>query len=69
MSYREADISYERPKAWVLDDKKRNCYTVFLVGCTHSTSDSSYARDEDGLSIAKARADYLDRKQHELFRY
>lgn len=62
MSYREADIAYENPKAWVLDDKKRDCYTVFRVGITHSVSDSSYARDADGLSIAKARADYFNRR-------
>jgi len=62
VSYREADIAYENPKAWVLDDKKRDCYTVFRVGITHSVSDSSYKRDADGLSIAKARADYFNQR-------
>lgn len=61
MSYRESDIAYELSSAWVLDDKKRDCYTVFRVGATHSTSDSSYARTADGLSLAKARADYVAR--------
>jgi hypothetical protein len=65
MSYRESDIAYENPKAWVLNDKKGDCYTVFIKKLTHSVSDSSYARDEDGLSIAKARADYFHKRSLE----
>jgi hypothetical protein len=58
---KESDVVYENGKAWVCQDKKSGCYTVFIVGvATHiSTSDSSYEMTEDGLSIAKARADYL----------
>lgn len=63
MSYREADIAHENPKAWVLDDKRNGCYTVFRNGVTHSASDSSYERDADGLSIAKARADFFNRTE------
>lgn len=59
---READIVYENPKAWVFRDVKRQCYTVFVIGTTHSTSDSSYTLDEDGLSIAKVRADYFAKR-------
>ena len=59
MSYKETDITYEKGCAWVLRDTKRKCYTVFTVGVTHSTSDSAYPLNVDGLSIAKARADYL----------
>lgn len=63
MSYREADIAYENGRAWVLKDAKGARYTVFLAGVTHSTSDSAYPLDADGLSIAKARADYLAAKR------
>lgn len=38
---------------------KRAAYTVYVSGATHSTSDSSYPLTADGLSLAKARADYL----------
>ena len=62
MSYREGDIVHESGSAWVLRDHARNCYTVFLAGITHSTSDSAYELTEDGLSIAVARADYLARR-------
>lgn len=56
------EIVYETNKAWVKRDKKRNCYTVFRIGLTHSVSDSAYPLNDDGLSIAKARADYFSRK-------
>ena len=59
MSYKETNIAYENGHAWVFQDTKRKCYTVFTAGVTHSTSDSAYPLDVDGLSIAKARADYL----------
>lgn len=59
---RERDIVYEIGKAWVRADRKNNCYTVMIVGITHSTSDSSYSFDADGLSIAKRRAEYLAAK-------
>ncbi len=65
MSYQEKDIAYEAQngKAWVLCDTKHKRYTVFRIGITHSTSDSAYTLDADGLSIAIARANYLDRNK------
>ena len=59
MTYREQDIVHENGSLWVLRDRSRNCYTVFVSGATHSKSDSAYALTAAGLSIAKARADYL----------
>ena len=61
MSYKESDIVYERGRAWVLKDRKQPhpTYVVFVTGVTHSTCDSAYPLDEDGLSLAKARANYL----------
>lgn len=56
---RESDIVHENGRYWVLRDVKHAAYTVYVSGATHSTSDSSYALNEDGLSLAKARADYL----------
>lgn len=53
------DIIYETAKAWVHRDVKRNCYTVFIIGVTHSTSDSAYELTNDGLTLAIARARYL----------
>lgn len=59
MTYKVEDIAHENGTAWVLTDTKRQCYTVFIAGITHSTSDSAYPLTDDGLSIAIARADYL----------
>jgi len=56
---KESDLIYENDKAWVFSDKKKKQYTVFKQGLTHSTSDSAYAFNDDGLSIAIARAKYL----------
>ena len=56
---RESDIKHETGAHWVLDDKK--CYMVLRVGVTHSTSDSAYPRTPDGLSIAIARCNYLEK--------
>lgn len=56
---KEQDIVYEAGRAWVYRDKRADRYTVFLAGATHSTSDSSYPRTPDGLTLATARADYL----------
>lgn len=65
MSYRESDIVHENPKAWVLDDRRRGAYAVYVIGLTHSVCDSAYPRNEDGLSIAKARADYFQKRSLE----
>lgn len=56
----EERIVYERGDFWVRSDKDR--YTVFASGITHATSDSAYAKTEDGLSLARARVDYLAKR-------
>lgn len=53
-------IIFESGEYWVGDTGKD--YTVFKTGVTHSTSDSSYRRDKDGLSIAIARCKYLAKR-------
>jgi len=62
--FKESDIAYETKggAAWVRRDSKGNRYTVFRAGVTHSTSDSAYPLDANGLSLAKARADYIQRR-------
>lgn len=58
---RESDIVYENGPCWVRRD--RSSYTVFKSGgITHSVSDSAYKKNADGLSIAKARCDYLAKR-------
>jgi hypothetical protein len=57
---RESDIMHENGAFWV--GRERDAYVVYRVGVTHSVSDSAYARDDDGLSIAKARCDYLAKR-------
>lgn len=57
------DIMYENGPAWVHRDRKRGCYTVYIAGATHSTSDSSYPLTDDGLSLATARADYIAKRR------
>lgn len=56
----ERGIAYENGRAWVL--RQRTRYLVLIAGPTHSVSDSAYPKTTDGLSLAKARADYLARK-------
>jgi hypothetical protein len=56
----EKDIVFENDIAWVYRDKDK--YTVFRSGVTHSTSDSAYPLDDDGLSLAVARAKYLEQR-------
>jgi hypothetical protein len=55
----ESGIVYERGDYWVADADKQ--YTVYRNGNVVAFADSSYPRTVDGLSIAKARADYLAR--------
>lgn len=57
---RERDIMHEAGAYWVLAG--RGHYSVMSSGVTHSESESSYAMTPDGLSIAKARTDYLHAK-------
>jgi len=58
---KESDIMHESAcsKFWVGRDRKAAAYVVFRVAGTHSTDDSAYALTSDGLSIARARCDYL----------
>lgn len=56
----ESDIKHEVGNYWVADTG--DSYTVFKIGITHSTSDSSYKRNADGLSIAIARCNYLAKR-------
>lgn len=58
---RESDIMHEVGNYWVA--RERGSYTVYKIGVTHSTSDSAYAKSDDGLSIAIARCNYLARLQ------
>jgi len=58
---KEKDIKHEAGNYWVADTGKD--YTVFKIGITHSTSDSSYHRTSDGLSIAIARCNYLAKRE------
>lgn len=62
MSYREQDIAYENGPAWVGKDTRRKQYTVFRIGITCSTSDCAFPLTDDGLSLAKARVDYLAKR-------
>lgn len=57
---RESKIVYENGAFWILHDKGR--YIVMRAGITHSESDSAYTGDADGLSIAKARCNYLAKR-------
>lgn len=58
---KESDIVFEADATfWVLRNK--TSYDVMKNVGTHSVSDSSYHRDEDGLSIAIARCNYLAKK-------
>jgi hypothetical protein len=52
------DIVFEMGQFWVLDT--HDSYSVMKIGPTCSTSNSSHAHDEDGLSIAIAYCKYLD---------
>lgn len=56
---RESDIMHENGAYWV--GRTKSGYVVFRSGVTHSTSDSAYELNADGLSIAIARCDYLAR--------
>jgi hypothetical protein len=58
------DIKWEGQRFWVCDQPK--AYTVFQNGTTHSTSVQSFAKTEDGLSLAIAYAQYKDRINHPI---
>lgn len=60
---KERDIVYSNTPAWVFADPKQRAYIVMEDGLTHATSDSAYELSDDGLSIAKARCDYLAKRR------
>lgn len=60
---RESDIKHEAGPYWVAKD--RGAYVVYHAGITHSVSDSAYPLTNDGLSLATARCDYLERRRQE----
>jgi hypothetical protein len=55
----EKDIVYKVGGFWVCKD--RGSYVVYRPSpsFTHSISDSGFPLDADGLSVARARVDYL----------
>jgi len=60
MSYKESDIVHENGGFWVLRDRKQKAYAVYASTDSHySICDSAYRMDDDGLSIAKVRCNYL----------
>lgn len=58
---RVQDILHENGPAFVL--RTANSYDVLVIKGTHSELDSAYHKTDDGLSIAKARADYLAKRR------
>jgi len=61
--HKESNIVHDRQTHWVCRDKAHSRYTVYVVGVTHSVSDSSYPLTEGGRSIAIARCDYLAKRK------
>lgn len=53
----KAIIIHENDDYWV--KRERKAYTVYKNGLTHATSDSAYAKTDDGRSLAIARCNYL----------
>ena len=60
---KEKDILYEKGRYWIYGN--RRAYFVMVIGVTLSTSESAYPHDEGGYSLAKARVDYLARRDEE----
>jgi hypothetical protein len=58
---KESNIVHEAGSFWVA--RERASYTVYKSGITHSVSDSAYSLDDDGLSIAITRCDYLAKRE------
>lgn len=59
---RESDMLMDRNGFYVM--RQRSAYVVFRPSPSgmYAISDSAYALTDDGLSIAKARCDYLARR-------
>lgn len=56
------NIVYEASsKYWVL--KTKNSYSVMINVGTHSINESDYSLNDDGLSIAIRRCDYLANRE------
>lgn len=58
------DIFYETAGFYVALNRRCNALVVFRPSRsgTHAESDSAYCNNPDGLSIAKARCDYLAKR-------
>lgn len=58
------DILHENAGFYVARDRRCNALVVFRPSSsgTHVESDSAYCNTPDGLSIAKARCDYLAKR-------
>lgn len=59
MSLKLKNILFEGEKSFVY--KEKNCYTVFLKRFGYSESDCSFKLDDDGLSLAIARHEYIEK--------
>lgn len=59
----EQDIIIENGSYWVGRDRQAKQYVVYKTGVTHSVADSAYVMNEDGLSIAVYRCNYLAAKE------
>ena len=57
---KEKQIVHENGIFWVFEDAVQ--YTVYKNGITHSISDGSYEKNEDGKTIAIARCNYLSKR-------
>ena len=58
---RESDIMYEHAPYWV--QRMRKSYDVLMDGFTHARVMASFPKTDDGLSLAKAYADYNRKRQ------
>lgn len=61
---RERDILHENGGFWVHRDRAQKAVVVYSPSPsgTHSASDCGFADTPDGLSLAKARCDYLAKR-------
>ena len=59
MRFTEKNIIHENGDYWVCQDNEYSQYVVYKNGITHSVSDSAYELNDDGLSIAVCRCNYL----------
>ena len=57
---KESQIVHQAGSCWVADADRQ--YTVYRDEGTTAKADSSYPRTDDGLTLAKYRANYLARR-------